>query len=135
MIRDDWHEAWQLHFAVMDGNVEKCAQLIVAGYDINAFDDIGNTPLHYAAEKEHFELVSFLISNGANVNSLDVARIGQTPLAHVAQACSLKMAKMLLDAGADPTLSCSVIKLAKESKRGEGPRVYELFDNWVRGKG
>ncbi len=55
-------------------------------------------------KKEHFTTAAALISRGANVNALDVARIGDTPLAHVAQTCSLKMAALLLDAGADPTL-------------------------------
>jgi ankyrin repeat protein len=131
MISDDWYEAQQLHFAAMDGDVEKCAQLVAGGYDPNTFDEIGNTPLHYAAEKEHFDIVSFLLSHGANVNSLDVPKIGQTPLSHVAQTCSLKMARILLDAGADPTLgiglSGNAIDRAKNRKRGEGPRVYQLL--------
>jgi hypothetical protein len=41
------------------------------------------------------------------------------------------MAKLLLDAGADPTLevglSPNAIKQAKNRKRGEGQRVYRLL--------
>jgi ankyrin repeat protein len=115
----------------MDGNVEKCAGLIADGFDPNAFDDGGNTPLHYAAEKERLEVVALLISHGANVNSIDKSKIGDTPLSYIAQTCSLKMAEILLDAGADPTigigLSGSAIDKAKNRKRGDGQRVYELF--------
>jgi ankyrin repeat protein len=127
----DWFKAEQLHFAAMEGDMEKCVRLIAKGYDPNGFDRIGHTPLHYAAEKEHFDAVKALLANGARVNALDESKIGNTALAHVAQTCSLKMAKLLLDAGADPTLhiglSGSAIARAKNRKRGEGPRVYELF--------
>ena len=127
----DWFKAEQLHFAAMEGDVEKCVRLIAEGYDPNGFDQIGHTPLHYAAKEEHFDAVKALLAHGARVNALDESKIGDTALAHVAQTCSLKMAKLLLDAGADPTLhiglSRSAIEGAKNRKRGEGPRVYELF--------
>jgi ankyrin repeat protein len=127
----DWFKAEQLHFAAMKGDVEKCVQLIAEGYDPNGFDQIGNTPLHYAAEKEQFDAVEALISHGAKVNLLDASKIGDSPLAHIAQTCSLRMAKLLLDSGADPTLQIglnrSAIERAKNRKRGDGPRVYELF--------
>jgi uncharacterized protein len=130
-MSDDWFVNDQLHFAALDGDAEKCARLIEEGYDPNAFDVVGHTPLHYAAEKEHFDVVSLLLSRGANINALDVVKIGDPPLAHVAQTCSLKMAKVLLDAGADPTLRIGLnrhaIDRAKERKRGEGPRVYQLL--------
>jgi ankyrin repeat protein len=125
----DWLAAEKLHFAAMDGDSEKCMSLIEAGYDPSGFDQIGNTPLHYAAEKEHFATVQALISRGARVNAFDESKIGDTVLAHVAQTCSLKMANLLLEAGADPTLHIglnhSAIDLAKKRKRGEGPRVYQ----------
>jgi ankyrin repeat protein len=127
----DWFNLEQLHFAAMEGDAEKCMRLMADGYDPNGFDQIGNTPLHHAAEGEHFEAVATLLSHGGRVNALDEARIGRTPLSHVAQTCSLKMAKPLLDAGADPTIRCglsgSAIDHAKNRRRGDGPRVYELL--------
>jgi ankyrin repeat protein len=127
----DWFEAEQLHFAAMSGDLPRCEELIANGYDPNAFDEIGHTALHYAAEIEHFDIVTLLLSHGADVNAIDVKKIGRTPLSHVAQTCSLKMAQLLLDAGADPTLRIGLnrhaLDLAKERKRGEGPRVYELL--------
>ena len=130
-VEHDWFKAEQLHFAAMAGDAEKCVCLIAEGYDPNGFDQIGNTPLHYAAKEEHFDAAMALLLHGARVNALDESKIGDTALAHIAQTCSLKMARLLLDAGADPTLhiglSRSAIERAKDRIRGEGPRVYELF--------
>jgi hypothetical protein len=89
-MSDDWYNASQLHFAAQDGDLARVAQLLSDGYLPNSFDDIGRTPLHYAVECEHFDVVDFLIANGADINANDEAHAGNTPIAEVAQTCSLK---------------------------------------------
>ena len=59
--------------AVRDGNIEAVKQHLPAGADVNEND--GDTPLHYAKDKEIIEL---LIANGADVNAKDEG--GKTPL-------------------------------------------------------
>lgn len=49
---DDWYEAEHLHRAGRDGDVQEIERLILAGYDVNLFDDMGYTPLHHAVEGE-----------------------------------------------------------------------------------
>jgi ankyrin repeat protein len=130
-FREDWFKADQLHFAAADGNADRCAELFSQGYDPNTFDELGNTPLHYAAKEEHFEVVAVLLSLGANVNAHDEARIGNTPLAEIAGSCSLKMAQMLLKAGANPRIrgwmQLNAMDQAKNRKRGDGPAVFDLL--------
>ena len=46
--------------------------------DINARDDWGATPLHYAASKANIPLVELLLERGANVNAR--MKNGETPL-------------------------------------------------------
>ena len=130
-MEDDWYQAEKLHFAAMKGDVKRCAELIADGCDPNSFDQLGNTPLHYAARNEHLEVVELLIARGATVNAHHEPTMGNTPITEIAGFCSLKMAKMLLDAGADPTsrgwMQLNALDIAKERKRGDGPKVYELL--------
>lgn len=67
-----------LHLASAAGHVEAMAALLAAGADINAGDEIGNTPLHVARDAETLE---FLLSRGANPNLVAMSRYGGgTPL-------------------------------------------------------
>jgi len=66
--------------AVKEGNIEAVKQHLAAGTDVNAKDagwgDL--TPLHYAAQKGHKEIIELLIANGVNVNAKMTN--GSTPL-------------------------------------------------------
>jgi ankyrin repeat protein len=135
-MADDWgfeqgFEKTRLHFAAGDGDLEAVLKFVSEGRDPNDFDEIGNTPLHYAAQNEHFEVVKALIAHGARVNACSEAHAGNTALGHVAQTCSLAMAQLLIDAGADPTIpggmQLNAIHRAERRKRGEGPAVYDLL--------
>ncbi|CAM9387152.1 unnamed protein product [Ectocarpus sp. 6 AP-2014] len=67
-----------LHLASAAGHVEAMAALLAAGADINAGDEIGNTPLHVARDAETLE---FLLYRGANPNLVAMSRYGGgTPL-------------------------------------------------------
>jgi ankyrin repeat protein len=120
-----------LHFAAQDGDVNEVRRLLAEGRDINAFDDLGMTPLHYAVMEERFEVARFLIDQGADVNAHHEPTISNTPLSEIAGECSLRMAKLLVDAGADPTIrgwmQLNALDRAEKRKRGDGPRVYELL--------
>ncbi|EAX96438.1 ankyrin repeat protein, putative [Trichomonas vaginalis G3] len=43
--------------------------LISNGLDINAKDEVGQTPLHFAADHNCKEITEIFISNGADINS------------------------------------------------------------------
>jgi hypothetical protein len=120
-----------LHQAAQDGDVPRVSALVTAGYDPNRFDELGKTPLHYAAAREHIDVASFLLAHGAAVNAHDEATIGNTPLGEVAGSCSLAMATLLIEAGADPSIrgwmQLSALDRAAGRRRGDGPRVFELL--------
>lgn len=66
-----------LHFAAYNGNFELCRTLILMGADVNAVENEGNTPLHYACMKHHSEIVDLLLQMEAIQNSNNK---GETPL-------------------------------------------------------
>jgi len=70
---------------------------IFQGVDMNA----GNTPsLHWATENGHIEIVSLLVSNGANVNVQDC--YNGTPLHIIALGFgTIEIAQLLISRGAD----------------------------------
>ena len=121
----------ELQIAAQQGDLELVKSLIEQGFEINAFDELGMTALHYAAKNEHYEVAAYLIEHGAEVNAHHEPTIGNTPLGAIAGNCSLAMAQILVDAGADPTIrgwmQLNALDRAMERKRGDGPAVYSLL--------
>jgi ankyrin repeat protein len=135
-IMDDWVDPEPLHSSAQAGDLARVRELVEQGVPINAFDDLGKTPLHDAAREEHDDVSLLLIRSGANVNAHDERVIGDTPLGEVAGNCTLRMARLLVDAGADPTIpgwmQLTALDRAKERKRGDGPQVDDLLRSRAR---
>mmetsp|Transcript_22442 Transcript_22442/g.46795 ORF Transcript_22442/g.46795 Transcript_22442/m.46795 type:complete len:162 (+) Transcript_22442:158-643(+) len=96
--------------AAGDGDLQTVQRLLpVKG--IEYADDNGYTCLHSSAAYKRLNVVSWLLSCGANVNVADAE--GDTPLHY---ADSLEVARVLLANGADPTIRNSEGKTALEAK-------------------
>ena len=85
-----------IHDAVDKGNAEAIKQHLAAGTDVNAKNEWGGTPLHFAATKEMVEL---LIAKGADVNAKN--KYGSTPLHRAASGGHKEIAEILIAKGAD----------------------------------
>jgi ankyrin repeat protein/L-ascorbate metabolism protein UlaG (beta-lactamase superfamily) len=68
-----------LHIATLIGVRDMVALLVNAGYDVNATDNGGKTPLHYAAQHGHKKITELLIQNGARAKNLK-ENFGMSPL-------------------------------------------------------
>ena len=92
-----------LFSVVKSGDVERLQELLLAGSDVNARDQYGQTPLIYAiSEGAGSDLVQALLEAGADVNVSTEA--GWTPLMYAARdAESAGIVQLLMFAGADPT--------------------------------
>lgn len=60
-----------MHDAVRHKQIDSIQVLIESGYDINAKDENGMTPLIYAACRGHVECIKLLLDAGADVSITD----------------------------------------------------------------
>ncbi|NXH18475.1 ZDH13 Palmitoyltransferase, partial [Bucco capensis] len=89
--------------ATQYGIVERCKELVEAGYDVRQPDKENVTLLHWAAINNRQELVKYYISKGAVVDQLG-GDLNSTPLHWAIRQGHLPMVILLLKCGADPSL-------------------------------
>src|SRR6185295_2007475 len=90
----------ELHVAARKGDVQQVHQLLTEGADVNVRQGkFLGTPLQYAAQLGHGEVVAILIEHSAMVDSRDAT--ARTPLMWAAEAGHTDVVRKLLDAGAD----------------------------------
>jgi ankyrin repeat protein len=132
----DNFERDDLHYVAGEGDLLRVGELLERGCPVDGFDDLGKTPLHYAAENEHLDVIRLLLKAGADVNANDTSVVGNTPLGDVAGSCSYEVAKILVEAGADPTIpgwmQLTALHHADRRKKPEGRRVYDLLHKAAR---
>ncbi|XP_076299445.1 uncharacterized protein LOC143218247 [Lasioglossum baleicum] len=86
----------KLFEAIGRNNIDDVKELINHGVSIDATNNEGQTPLHYAAKSDKLEVVKYLIEEkGANINVKD--NDGQTPLHYAADHGKLEVVKYLIE--------------------------------------
>jgi hypothetical protein len=88
--------------AAYHGDLPRVRQLVLEGVDVNIWDKHGYTPLTYAAEQGHQEIVAFLLENGAWADPHEDYDTYYTPLVVAIQGGYFEIVKTLIEAGANP---------------------------------
>ncbi|XP_069078012.1 palmitoyltransferase ZDHHC13 [Pleurodeles waltl] len=94
---------WDIVKATQHGILQRCKELVEAGYDVRQPDKENVTLLHWAAINNRLELVKYYISKGAVVDQLG-GDLNSTPLHWAIRQGHLQVIILLLQYGADPTL-------------------------------
>ncbi|XP_030650293.1 putative palmitoyltransferase ZDHHC13 [Chanos chanos] len=96
--------SWDIVKATQFGALERCKELIEAGYDVRQPDKENVTLLHWAAINNRMEVVKYYISKGAVVDQLG-GDLNSTPLHWAIRQGHLSMVIQLMRYGADPSLA------------------------------
>lgn len=92
------HEAVAAWYPVVGGNPNVVGLLLAHGAEVDASDESGSTPLHYAAAQAGRKVAEVLIAAGADVNARN--KDGTTPLAIALRRGNVETARALIAAGA-----------------------------------
>uniref|UniRef100_A0A8C9YYX5 Palmitoyltransferase n=1 Tax=Sander lucioperca TaxID=283035 RepID=A0A8C9YYX5_SANLU len=92
------------HFEILFGILERCKELVEAGYDVRQPDKENVTLLHWAAINSRSELVKYYISKGSIVDQLG-GDLNSTPLHWAIRQGHLPMVIQLMRYGADPSIA------------------------------
>jgi ankyrin repeat protein len=89
------HGQTMLHISARNNDSEEiCEALIKAGYNVNAVDDFGHTPLFTAITHGNYEVCGVLLNLGADVNHQD--RNLNTPMHKAIAENNLDIMKLLI---------------------------------------
>lgn len=123
-----------LMLAALNGDLDICAQLIERDADVNK---TGWAPLHYAATNSHLEVMRLLLEVHAYIDA--TSPNGSTPLMMAAMYGNASAVKLLLEAGADPTikndLGLTAIDFAERVKKTDSTAIIAAFIRARRPKG
>lgn len=119
-----------LMLASLKGILPVVAKLVEKGADVNK---PGWAPLHYAATRGHLDVMTLLLENHAYIDA--ASPNGSTPLMMAALYGSPSAVKLLLEAGADPTLKntqgLTAIDFANRDNRKDASEIIAAF---IRGR-
>ncbi|XP_044729948.1 serine/threonine-protein phosphatase 6 regulatory ankyrin repeat subunit B-like [Chrysoperla carnea] len=92
-----------LHWAAWSGNIDVVKFLLsVDGVEVNAVEDQGDLPIHYAVVNKHLEVIKLLIEHGSELNKRGDLGL---PLCMAVRDGDLNIIKVLVDGGADVNLA------------------------------
>lgn len=111
-----------LMMASLKGHADLVRKLIARGADVNK---PGWTPLHYAATNGHLDIIAALLDNHAYIDAESPNKT--TPLMMAAHYGTAQAVKLLLEAGADPTLrnelGMNAVDFAQQANRKDAAEM------------
>jgi len=115
-----------LMMAALRGHADLVNALIEHHAQVNK---TGWTPLHYAATGGHVDIIRSLLEASAYIDA--ESPNGTTPLMMAGQYANASAVKVLLEAGADPTiknqLGLSALDFARNAERADSAAIIEAF--------
>ena len=98
-MSEEWSKEEQLRKACYNRELDDAKELIEEGVDVESRNRYGWTPLMYAAESGHVDIVRLLLDHGANIHSKNDC--GNTALHRAAFNGHDEVVKLLIERGAN----------------------------------
>ena len=128
MVKDNTKEipemSMALMFAANTANYDLVKSLVEKGAKVNERDEVGRTPLQYAAQGRSTKIVEFLIENGADIEEAD-DKYNDTALMHAVMNGDTDTLECLIKHGANvnttkangvtPLMVCAVLDYDKNA--------------------
>lgn len=105
-----------LHLAGRAGNASALDALLTGGADVEAFTTTGVTALHFASAAGRTGAVEVLLRHGAAIDA-GTANEAHTPLMWATASNRRDAMRVLLEAGADPSMTTSVVDYVQVSSK------------------
>lgn len=119
-----------LMLAALKGELVLCQRMIRKGADVNK---PGWAPLHYAATSGHLDVMRLLLEEHAYIDA--ASPNNTTPLMMAAHYGTPAAVKLLLEAGADPTLrNDSGLTAIDFANRGNHAESADMIAAFIRGR-
>jgi cytohesin len=130
----DHHGRTVLHFAANEGHEEVAALLVGMGAQANSRDAFSKTPLMLACEKGHMGVVRMLTQHMGKEGLKETHANGRTALHWAVEEGYHEAVKLLLLAGADPTITDDEGRTPRalaeaEVERAECVAAFEVRDS------
>ncbi|KAL8860194.1 MAG: hypothetical protein Q9178_003458 [Gyalolechia marmorata] len=115
-----------LHIVSLFGLIGYAVKFCDEGTDVNTRDSSGRTPLSYACDGGHQDVIRLLLDRGAS--SLITSRFGVSPLHYACASNRPDLVQLLLEAGADP-LTETICPEDENGKMMDKANYPDLCDN------
>lgn len=110
---------------MQDVQLEVLRCMIRHGGDVNAMNDLGETPLHASCFLGNVNIAKILLEGYADPNS--ITKEGESALHYAVQARNPKVVELLLEFGANPYLTCNGVNPVDLAYKYNVPEITEIF--------
>mmetsp|Transcript_10721 Transcript_10721/g.28107 ORF Transcript_10721/g.28107 Transcript_10721/m.28107 type:complete len:260 (-) Transcript_10721:777-1556(-) len=118
-----------LRSAAWRGDIDLIDALLSEGHDVNALDDMGNTPIYYAVKSGKIETIEHLLQHGATL--IGTANSGGSTVFHWAAASGEDILRTVINIARERYGDDAVRReLDRLNSRGDGPiHLAAVFEN------